>query len=82
MQYAPSSKAADEVESLCDEITLPQAPSEPQIPEAHQYTQSQDVEDQNPEPYLYRQPQDVEDENPESYSPMQPDDVDDEKPIW
>jgi chromosome partitioning protein len=81
MQYAPSSKAADEVESLCDEITLPQAP------EAHQYTQSQDVEDQNPEPYLYTQPQNVEDEKPESYSPVQPDDVDpddvdDEKPIW
>jgi chromosome partitioning protein len=87
MQYAPSSKAADEVESLCDEITLPQAQSEPQIPEAHQYTQSQDVEDQNPEPYLYTQPQNVEDEKPESYSPVQPDDVDpddvdDEKPIW
>ena len=87
MQYAPSSKAADEVESLCDEITLPQAQSEPQIPEAHQYTQSQDVEDEKPEPYLYTQPQDVEDEKSESYSPMQPDvvdpdDVDDEKPIW
>jgi hypothetical protein len=82
MQYAPSSKAADEVESLCDEITLPQAQSEPRIQEEHQYTQSQDVEDQKPEPYLYTQPQDVEDENPESHPQMQPHDTDDEKPIW
>ncbi len=82
MQYAPSSKAADEVESLCDEITLPQAQSEPRIQEEHQYTQSQDVEDESPEPYLYTQPQDVEDENPESHPQIQPDDIDDEKPIW
>jgi chromosome partitioning protein len=64
MQYAPSSKAADEVESLCDEITLPQAQSEPQIQEQHQYMQSQDVEDEKPEPYLYTQPEDVDDEKP------------------
>ncbi len=64
MQYAPISKAADEVESLCDEITLPQAQSEPRIQEEHQYTQSQDVEDEKPEPYLYTQPQDVDDEKP------------------
>ena len=82
MQYAPSSKAADEVESLCDEITLPQAQSEPQIQEEHQYTQSQDVEDEKPEPDLYTQPQDVEDEDPQSHLQMQPHDVDDEKPIW
>ena len=66
MQYAPSSKAADEVESLCDEITLPQAQSEPRIQEEHQYTQSQDVED----------------EDPGSHPQMQPHDADDEKPIW
>jgi len=98
MQYAPSSKAADEVESLCDEITIPLAQSEPQIQEEHQYTQSQDVEDEKPEPDLYTQPQDVEDEKPEpdlytqpqdvedeeseSHLQMQPHDVDDEKPIW
>ena len=64
MQYAPSSKAADEVESLCDEITLPQAQSEPQIQEQHQYMQSQDVEDEKPKPYLYTQPADVDDEKP------------------
>jgi chromosome partitioning protein len=64
MQYAPSSKAADEVESLCDEITLPQAPSEPQIQEQYQYTQPQDVEDDKPEPFPYTQSQDGDDEKP------------------
>ncbi|MGD8882724.1 MAG: ParA family partition ATPase [Desulfobacterales bacterium] len=66
MQYAPNSKAADEVESLCDEITLPQAQSEPQIQE----------------PYQYAQPNDVEGEKPEPYSHIQPQEVDDEKPVW
>jgi len=64
MQYAPSSKAADEVESLCDEITLPPTQSEPQIQEHYQYTQPQDVEDDKPEPFPYTQSQDVDDEKP------------------
>ena len=82
MQYAPNSKAADEVESLCDEITLPQAQSEPQIQEQYQHTQPQDVEDEKPETYAYTQPHVVEDEKPETYPNEQSHDVDDEKPIW
>ena len=82
MQYAPSSKAADEVENLCDEITLPQEQSEPQIEEQHQYMQPQVVEDEEPEPYLDTQSQDLEDENPESVPHIQARDGDDEKPIW
>lgn len=64
MQYAPGSKAADEVESLCDEITLQQAQSEPQIQEQHQYAQPQDVDDEKPEPYPYTQPHDADDDKP------------------
>ena len=64
MQYAPSSKAANEVESLCDEITLPPAQSEPQIQEQYPYTQPQEVEDDKPEPAPYAQPHDVDDEKP------------------
>ncbi|MEE8320563.1 MAG: ParA family partition ATPase [Gammaproteobacteria bacterium] len=64
MQYAPGSKAADEVESLCDEITLPQAQSEPRIQEQHQYAQPQDVDDEKPEPYQYTQPHDADDDKP------------------
>jgi chromosome partitioning protein len=82
MQYAPNSKAADEVESLCDEITLPQAQSEPQIQEQYQHAQPQDVEDEKPETYAYTQPHVVEDEKPEPYPDEQLHDVDDEKPIW
>ena len=82
MQYAPSSKAADEVESLCDEITLPQEQSEPEVQEQPQYTQPQVVEAETPEPYSYSQTREVEDEKPEPPSYMQPQDTDDEKPIW
>ena len=82
MQYAPNSKAADEVESLCDEITLPQAQSEPQIEEPYQYTQPQVVEDKEPQAYQDTQAQDFEDQKPESYPHLQARDVDDEKPIW
>ena len=64
MQYAPGSKAADEVESLCDEITLPQAQSEPRIQEQHQYAQTQDIDDEKPEPYPYTHPHDADDDKP------------------
>jgi chromosome partitioning protein len=48
MQYAPGSKAANEVENLCDEITLQKAEEESQIEEprtqeADQYIQPSDV---------------------------------------
>jgi chromosome partitioning protein len=98
MQYAPNSKAANEVESLCDEITLSQDQNEPQIeepyqythaqavedqePESHAYTQSNEVEVEEPEPYAHTPSNDVEDEKPESFLNEQPHDVDDEKPIW
>ena len=98
MQYAPNSKAANEVESLCDEITLPPDQSEPQMEEQHQYAQAQDVEDEEPQSYAYTQADDVEDERPEPYAYTQSDDVedenlelhpneqspegDDEKPVW
>jgi len=82
MQYAPSSKAADEVESLCDEITLPQEQSEPQIQEQPQYTQPQVVEDEKPEPFSYAQPQEVEEEKPEPDPYTQPNESDDQKPTW
>lgn len=82
MQFAPSSKAADEVESLCDEITLPQEQSEPEVQEQPLYTQPQVVEAQTPEPYSYSQAREVEDEKPEPPSYTQPQDVDDEKPTW
>ena len=82
MQYAPSSKAADEVESLCDEITLPQEQSEPEVHAQPQYAQPPEVEEQKPKPYSYAQAQEVEEEKPESYPYEQPQDVDDEKPTW
>jgi chromosome partitioning protein len=43
MQYAPSSKAANEIENLCDEITLEEAEEESQVPEPYQYNQQNDV---------------------------------------
>ena len=82
MQYAPNSKAADEVESLCDEITLPRAQREPQIREQYQYMQPQGVEDEEPQSHSYAQAQDVEDEKPEPHLHLQPHDVDEEKPVW
>jgi len=82
MQYAPSSKAADEVESLCDEITLPQEQSEPEVQEQPQYTQPQVIEAETIEPYSYSQAREVEDEKPEPPSYTQPQDTDDEKPTW
>jgi chromosome partitioning protein len=42
MQYAPSSKAANEIESLCDEITLEETEEEPQTQEPYQYTEQHD----------------------------------------
>jgi len=82
MQYAPSSKAADEVESLCDEITLPQEQSEPQIREQPQYTQPQVVEDEKSEPFSYAQPQEVEEEKPGPDPYTRPHESDDQKPTW
>jgi chromosome partitioning protein len=43
MQYAPSSKAANEIENLCDEITLEEAEEESRAQEPYQYTQQNDV---------------------------------------
>jgi len=43
MQYAPSSKAANEIENLCDEITLEETEEESQAQEPYQYTQQNDV---------------------------------------
>jgi hypothetical protein len=43
MQYAPSSKAANEIENLCDEITLEEAEEESQVQEPYQYNQQNDV---------------------------------------
>jgi len=53
MQYAPGSKAANEVENLCDEITLQNAEEEyqieePRTQEAHQYIQAGDVSGEKP----------------------------------
>jgi chromosome partitioning protein len=53
MQYAPGSKAANEVENLCDEITLQKAEEESQIEEprtqeADQYIQPSDVPGEKP----------------------------------
>jgi chromosome partitioning protein len=80
MQYAPNSKAANEVESLCDEITLPQTQSEPQMEEQHQYAQAQDAEVEEPQSYAYTQSDDVEDEEPRSDAYARADDVEDERP--
>jgi hypothetical protein len=43
MQYAPSSKAANEIENLCDEITLEQTEEESQEQEPYQHAQQNDV---------------------------------------
>ena len=43
MQYAPSSKAANEIENLCDEITLEETEEESRAQEPYQYTQQNDV---------------------------------------
>ena len=43
MQYAPSSKAANEIENLCDEITLEETEKESRAQEPYQYTQQNDV---------------------------------------
>ena len=53
MQFAPGSKAANEVENLCDEITLQKAEKdyqieEPRIQEADQYIQPSDVPGEKP----------------------------------
>ena len=82
MQYAPNSKAANEVESLCDEITLQVEQSDSQIEEPYQYAQPQVVADEQTQPYQDTQPQNVEDEQSQPYQHMQSNDGDDEKPIW
>ena len=48
MQYEPDSKAANEVESLCDEITLQQTKSQPQIQQADPSEQTHDFHDEKP----------------------------------
>ena len=48
MQYAPSSKAAHEIESLCDEITFEETEEEPQTQEPYQYTEQHAVDGDKP----------------------------------
>ena len=48
MQYEPDSKAANEVESLCDEITLQQTKSQPQIQQPDPSEQTHDFHDEKP----------------------------------
>jgi cellulose biosynthesis protein BcsQ len=48
MQYAPSSKAANEIESLCDELTLQEAEEEPITQEPYAYTEPHDVYGEKP----------------------------------
>jgi chromosome partitioning protein len=43
MQYAPSSKAANEIENLCDEITLEETEKESLAQEPYPYTQQNNV---------------------------------------
>ena len=84
MQYAPSSKAANEVESLCDEITVQQEQSESQVQEQSPYAAPQAAEVHKPEMYSYTQARNVEEEEedpaPDPYG--QPQDVDEDKPTW
>jgi chromosome partitioning protein len=48
MQYEPDSKAANEVESLCDEITLQQTKSQPQNQQPDPSEQTHDFHDEKP----------------------------------
>jgi chromosome partitioning protein len=48
MQYAPKSKAADEIEQLCDEITLQETAAEPFAREQNPYMPYPGIEDNNP----------------------------------
>jgi chromosome partitioning protein len=48
MQYAPSSKAANEIESLCDEITPQEAEEEAVTQEPYTYTEPHDVYGEKP----------------------------------
>jgi len=48
MQYAPGSKAADEIEHLCDEITLLEQDEQPQIQQADPYAASQEAHSVKP----------------------------------
>ena len=43
MQYAPSSKAANEIESLCDELTLQETEEESITPEPYSYAEPHNV---------------------------------------
>jgi len=48
MQYAPGSKAADEIESLCDEITLREAQDAPPVPEPYPHSEPRDADTVKP----------------------------------
>jgi len=48
MQYAPGSKAADEIESLCDEITFREAKDDAPVQEPYPYLEPRDVDSGNP----------------------------------
>jgi chromosome partitioning protein len=48
MQYAPSSKAASEIENLCDELTLQEADEEPIMQESYSFTEPHDVYSEKP----------------------------------
>jgi hypothetical protein len=48
MQYAPSSKAANEIESLCDELTLQEAEALPIMQEPYSYEEPHDVYGEKP----------------------------------
>ena len=48
MQYAPGSKAADEIESLCDEITFREAKDAAPVQEPYPYLEPRDVDSGNP----------------------------------
>ncbi len=48
MQYAPGSKAADEIEQLCDEITLQETVAEPQTQAQNPYMGYPEIEENKP----------------------------------
>jgi chromosome partitioning protein len=48
MQYAPSSKAANEIESLCDELTFQEVEEEPITLEPYSYEEPHDVYGEKP----------------------------------
>ena len=48
MQFAPGSKAADEIEQLCDEITLQETVEEPQTQAQNPYMGDPEIEENKP----------------------------------